>query len=279
MNFISLIILRIKNAYNQIITSKNHTNTKSNTPQVDNILVDKVYLINLKRRIDRLVDFKKKYDISDMSNIEYNIIEAVDGSTLDIDKIPLSEVAKTELQQVEYTGYRHRHYQLTKGAIGCYLSHINVWNDIMDNNVDIALVFEDDANIPPNMKSIVNYTLQTPKIPSDWDILLLGFLCNICHWDDTKVYSKVERFMLTHCYIIRKEAIKKILDTDTLFPITQQIDAYLSELSSIVNIYTIDKTNKVKQNNSRTDIQIPLLNKKDPAASNRMHIDVKNKNE
>lgn len=273
MDFFRAIISRVKNAYGQIVKSNDHTiNTKMH---VNNIPVNKIYLINLKRRVDRLILFNKQYDMSDMKNIEYKKIDAVDGSTLNIDKIPLSEVAKTELQQVEYTGYRHRHYQLTKGAIGCYLSHMKVWKDMVDNNIDVALVFEDDAKIPPNMKSIIHYTLESPKIPSDWDIILLGYICNSCEWDTKKTYSKVERFMLTHCYIIRKEAIEKIIETNTLLPITQQIDAYLSELSCVLNIYTIDKKNKIKQNQSRTDIQIPLLDKKDPNVSKRMHIDIK----
>lgn len=36
------------------------------------------------------------------------------------------------------------------GEIGCYLSHMEVWKDIVENNIKHALVFEDDSLIDPN---------------------------------------------------------------------------------------------------------------------------------
>lgn len=275
--FLSSIGRRLYEAITQVTLSKKHEsiNNPQNSTDGDLWEVDRVYLINLKRRIDRLVEFDKNYENSDMKNISYKTVEAVDGSTIDVDQIPLSEVAKTELQQVETTGFRQKHYQLTKGAIGCYLSHVKVWRSIINDEIGTALVFEDDAKVPPNMRSIVRYALTYPSIPNDWDIILLGFTCTSCDWDADSTYSRVDRFFLTHCYLIRSSAIEKIVGTDTLFPITQQIDGYLSELSSIINIYTIDKKNKVKQNNSRTDIQIPLINNRDPSVSDRMNLSLK----
>ena len=51
------------------------------------------------------------------------------------------------------------------------------------------------------------------------------------------------------------------MNSDTLFPITQQIDALMSELSSIINIYSL-KNKIVPQFQSRTDIQAPMIDKK-----------------
>lgn len=219
-------------------------------------IYDVVYLINLKRRPDRLKKFLELYNESDMKDTLLIKFDAIDGSKLDINSVPLSELAKAELNQLESTGFRTKHYQLTKGGIGCYLSHVKIWENILKHNYKYALIFEDDAKVPHNINEIINEELK--YFPNDWDIILLGYICNKCM--KFKNYNTVERFMLTHCYLISYECIVKIMNTDTLFPITQQIDALMSELSSILNIYSV-KEKKVKQFSSRTDIQAPLYDK------------------
>lgn len=219
-------------------------------------IYDKVYLINLKRRPDRLDNFLEHYKRSDMKNVKLIKFDAIDGSKLDVSKVPLTELARAELQQLKTTGFRTKHYQLTKGAIGCYLSHVKIWENILKNRYDITLVFEDDAQVPDDLNKRIHEEMK--YIPNDWDIILYGYICKKCMKYDQ--YNEVERFMLTHCYMIKKDAIVKILKSNTLFPITQQIDALMSELSSIVNIYTV-KEKLVKQFESRTDIQAPLINK------------------
>ena len=114
-------------------------------------IFDVIYLINLKRRPDRLKKFLEFYNVSDMKNNLLIKFDAIDGSKLDIDNVPLTELAKAELNQLESTGFRTKHYQLTKGAIGCYLSHVKIWENILKNNYEYALIFEDDAKVPPNM--------------------------------------------------------------------------------------------------------------------------------
>lgn len=219
-------------------------------------IYDKVYLINLKRRPDRLDNFLNHYRKSDMKNTKIVKFDAIDGSMLDVSKIPLTELARAELQQLNTTGFRTKHYQLTKGAIGCYLSHIKIWENILKNDYNITLVFEDDAQVPENLNEKIHEEMK--YIPKDWDIILYGYVCKKCMKYDK--YNEVERFMLTHCYMIKKEAIIKIMRSNTLFPITQQIDALMSELSSIINIYSV-KDKLVTQFESRTDIQAPLINK------------------
>ena len=230
----------------------------TNVLQSNNIKKNKffneVYLMNLKRRPDRLERFMTYYNLSDMN--KYNIMkfEAIDGSLLDVNTVPLSELARLEMKQLETTGFRYKHYQLTKGAIGCYLSHVKIWEDIVKHNYEHVLVFEDDARPPPHFLKALKYNMK--YIPQDWDIVLLGKLCNEC--EEFEKYYKVNRFMLTHAYLITRKAIEKIIKTDTLFPITQQIDAYMSELSSHLNIYAV-KRDIVRQGNSRTDIQAPII--------------------
>lgn len=245
----SLILIVVLLTITLYIYINNYFSHKQNIYQ-------RVYLINLKRRPDRLNNFLKNYKESDMKNNNIIKFDAIDGSNIDVSKCPLSELARAELQQLESTGFRTKHYQLTKGAIGCYLSHVKIWENILKNKSEIALIFEDDAQVPVDLNKRIHEEMK--NIPNDWDIVLFGFICKKCMKYDN--YNEVERFMLTHCYIIKKQSIAKIMNTNTLFPITQQIDALMSELSSLINIYTV-KEKLVPQFNSRTDIQAPLINK------------------
>ena len=211
----------------------------------------KIYLINLENRKVRLNRFNETFYNSDIS-IKYNHFKAIDGKKINIDKYVTSDTLK-EINEIKKTGYRQYHYQLTLGAIGCYLSHTNIWKDIINSNIDSALILEDDIIIPNNFNYLLNDNIK--YIPDDYDIILLG--CNCLDCIKYNKYRKVNRFWLTHSYIITKKCIVKIYDK--MFPVKQQIDSELSDLSDIINIYALNK-NIVNQYPNKSDIQIPLIN-------------------
>ena len=198
--------------------------------------------------------------------MDLKLIEGVDGSKLDIEQQDLTELARAELKQLENTGYRSKHYQLTRGGIGCYLSHIKVWKNILQDGADIGLVFEDDSTVPANIQQATNEALKNP--PSDWDMILLGVACHTCSGVRTRPgFMRVKKFWLLHAYLIKASAIKKIFKSDALFPIAQQIDSLLSELSNTIKIYAVTP-GICDQRASRTDIQAPLkkIEGEDPLA-------------
>lgn len=216
-------------------------------------VVSHVYLINLERRKDRLKLFLESYNKCGLTNkiIKFN---GIDGGTLDIKTIPLTSLAILEMKQLQTVGFRYKHYQLTEGAIGCFLSHVKIWEDMLATGKNSAIIFEDDARPPPNFNKIVSKVMA--KMPDDWDIILFGKHCYDC--EDKGDYVKVKRFILLHCYMINKKCILKIFNENNIFPISQQLDAYLSEISGVINIYA-PKNNFVTQSNSRTDIQAPII--------------------
>tara|TARA_B100000902_G_scaffold199189_1_gene189911 strand:+ start:3215 stop:4108 length:894 start_codon:yes stop_codon:yes gene_type:complete len=218
---------------------------------------DAVYLINLEKRTDRLEHFEKAYNNCDIV-ADFKRISAVDGSKIVLEEENLlTDKARTEIYDYLDKGYREKHYQLTKGGIGCYLSHINVWEQILKDDVEIALIFEDDTTIPKDIQSKLDAKMKTA--PPDWDIMLLGVMCHTCKELETrKGFHKVSRFWLTHAYLIKKTAVEKIFKSGTLFPISQQIDSYLSEMSNKVNIYAIEPGLCSQNTGFNTDIQAPV---------------------
>ena len=228
---------------------------------------DKTFLINLDKRPDRLKHFEKSLKQSDIPN-EYSRISAVVGSELNLDNELISMRARQDLLDLDKTGHRTRHYQLTRGAIGCYKSHIKTWYAILeDPKIKSGLIFEDDTTIPSNLQSIINKKVE--KAPKDWDIILLGVSCNKCSGiPANNSFLRVNRFFLLHSYIISRKGIKKILSTGKMFPIAQQIDSALSDISGIVNIYAL-RSNPVKQAGFGTNIQAPLKQDKEKGTGDK----------
>src|SRR5262245_54110856 len=61
---------------------------------------------------------------------------------------------------------------LTPGEIGCYASHLALWRRIVHENLPAALICEDDAIVPGDIKAIVAEILSV--LPHDWDMAFLA---------------------------------------------------------------------------------------------------------
>jgi len=82
-------------------------------------MIDKIYIINLDKRTDRL------------EHVEKNVIPF----------LPYPE----KIQR--FSAVDHTHYQKSEQrAAGCSLSHLKIWNDAISNNYRNILIIEDDFN-------------------------------------------------------------------------------------------------------------------------------------
>lgn len=216
-----------------------------------------IYIINMAKNKDRYKRFKKTIGKSDLRSIKFTRIEGIDGKKLNIQDLVSPEAHKNILIS-ENTKYRKYHYELTRGAVGCYLSHINVYKAVKKQSKKYAFIFEDDVKIvKPNLLQEVNNVI--PTIPFDWDILLLGCVCFVCGKFTT--YYDVNRYFLMHGYIIKKSSAEKILHMIENEPIEQQIDAKFSDLAErgLLKIYCL-RNKLAVQYDMGTNIQIPVKN-------------------
>ena len=153
-----------------------------------------IYIINMARNPDRYKRFKKSISKTDLKSVGFTRIEGVDGKKLNIKEL-VSPEAYSNIIKSEKTKYRKFHYELTRGAVGCYLSHINVYKAVKKQKNKYAFIFEDDVKIiKPNLLKEVNNII--PTIPFDWDILLLGCVCFVC--EKFTSYYDVNRYFLMH---------------------------------------------------------------------------------
>lgn len=207
-----------------------------------------MYIINLNHRVERLKltrGLLKKAGFTDV-----NRYRAINGKNLS--QSYLNKLVVPDAMIPVKRGYRTEHHELSYGAIGCYLSHLNIWKTAKN---DVIIVFEDDALPKFDIKTLKDYL---NYVPEDWDIILFGAILSNRNRINEYV-EKTTKFMCTHAYMINKKAITKILDK--ALPITKQLDFWLSDMASAgeINVYSFTK-NKWIQNEqvNSTDIQIPI---------------------
>lgn len=217
----------------------------------------KIYLINLDNNNRRLYSFKQEFNNTDLKRIGWTRFSAINGREINL-KNYLSEVLYDEVINNESNGYRTSHPQLTKGAVGCFLSHVGIYRLMLAENVKYGLILEDDVQfIQKDILNTLNKIIQ--DVPYDWDLILLGHRTYKFENNPGNFY-KVRRFYLLHAYIINKKGINKILTYIQQNPLDKQFDHYLSDMASKnqLNIYATKKQYARQNRKFKTQIQLPV---------------------
>lgn len=190
-----------------------------------------VYVINLKERKDRWSLFLHQDPGVRMLDIHH--VQATNGKALNYLKDP--RIAPYTRLNIMRNDRRTHREVATMGAIGCSISHANVWKRIVSSGVPYAVVMEDDARFTTEQLQAINELAKT--IPPSAQIWLLGlFRPNLVHepLPNNSPWSRVYTFTASHAYIITREAAKKLLEQ--VFPIDMHIDHYMSTMSVLYDI-------------------------------------------
>ena len=166
----------------------------------------KTFVVNLKRRPDRLNDFyNKNKHILPLLDIE--VEEAVDGESI---------VLNQKMRKIFHTSDA----LFRKGIMGCAFSHIKLWSKLMnDKTHDVYLVLEDDVLMSNSTEIFLKYiTEQLLNMIPEWDVLFLGNHVKKERKESQVVVQKFDpkQFMEnsyggTFCYLIHKRGAAKLL--------------------------------------------------------------------
>ncbi|CAH8569161.1 unnamed protein product [Schistosoma turkestanicum] len=136
-------------------------------PKSDKLNFDEIYFINLLRRPDRRQ--KMEYMFHQLGiNAKHH--EAVDGKMLtikDCDELGIKQLPG-------YTDPYHNR-SIKFGEIGCFLSHYNIWTEMINNGYNRILILEDDLRFAPafvrNLKKVIK---EADENVLNWDLLYIG---------------------------------------------------------------------------------------------------------
>lgn len=125
---------------------------------------------------------------------------------------------------------RHSHDELsTYGAVGCYLSHVAIWQRMVHENLDAAVIFEDDVVFAERFARRLRTVWS--ECPTDADVLLIGHnhLRDRVAPVDRHVQRCLGRFFSAHAYYLTGAGARKLLGQ--ALPIDSQLDAYIGHLA------------------------------------------------
>lgn len=192
-------------------------NTKLIQHYDDLYAIKKSYLINLDIRPDRL---KFIDEMLKRENIDYIRFPAIYGKELKED-------------DPAYKQYFNESVKLSPGQYGCALSHIKIYEMIINDNElndeDLICIFEDDITLETDFKNKTNeFINKLNKLDKDWRIALLGVYIkngspteyqNILKVNHTPNYG-------TFGYCIKKKFARQLLNNITNKKLNVPIDNY-----------------------------------------------------
>src|ERR1700733_1083281 len=197
--------------------------------ELDNKIETKV--INLKRRYDR---WERFLDFTKHHRIIYNRFTAIDGRQL---------IMNDELDRIFKIpeNFKGKRWQITHnweiGVIGCAMSHINIWKELIQNDMDIYIIFEDDVILSQNFDNKIIKILNRIKNDNKWDIMFLGMNDDIHHqlYEDNYVYDNIMQYsskMRIHGgglygYCLHKRGAIKLIDCVEKLGVQQPIDHFV----------------------------------------------------
>ena len=152
-------------------------------------MYDKIYCINLDKRTDRWEEFQR---------------DVLEGLELDKDKFERISAIDTTLLDFK-----------ASGAIGCSLSHLKAWKDMIDNGYKSALVFEDDFQPVVGVDFFNDRVSNLYNIHPEFSVCCLGWNGGglSVFLDRGSGFNFANDIHTTSCYIITLEYAKLMYDS------------------------------------------------------------------
>jgi GR25 family glycosyltransferase involved in LPS biosynthesis len=178
-------------------------------------MINKAYYINLDHRKDRNEHFLKNVKI----NIKLERFSAIYGKELNIENFSkdiITEKGKKDILDENKQVYVY----LTIGALGCALSHKEIWEKTIRGDYEKIMILEDDVTIVESFEEKL-YEIKNKNL----DICYLGyhlFKGGRFSPGSQEIIENPKNVSGTFGYIINKKAAAELLK---IFPITYQIDS------------------------------------------------------
>ena len=171
-----------------------------------------IFVVNLRKNAGRMESIKRQLDAL---GVEYRRFEAVYGKVL-------SDGERKKL----FAWFRSRlavGVKLTDGELGCALSHLGIYENIVSDGLDMAVVLEDDVLLEDNfvgsVKTAANFVnVEQPQVVlfSDYGQASVG-ICKRGIWE-------ISNGSCTDGYLITRRAAELILKINK--PVVVQADGW-----------------------------------------------------
>ncbi len=216
-----------KNTVNKLTPSKYFRPTDG--IYIKNIIKNfPIKVVNLDRRPDRWESVSKKLNDCGITHMER--FSAIDGS-------------KLELTPEIRTLFRNNDFNFRQGVVGCALSHIKLWKDLVESNNDYTIILEDDIELDKDFDKKLNVVLHQINQNTTTELVFLGYHL----WKGSPSFSEEYPFLNkidvkdymggTFGYIVSKAGAWKLLQISKFYGIQNGIDRFMHINFDKMNTY------------------------------------------
>ncbi|XP_055314673.1 glycosyltransferase 25 family member [Sitodiplosis mosellana] len=163
---LNLKIMILNDETNSLIDVEPEFERFSKYPEADMMSFDRIFMINLLRRPERRVKMERSFK---EIGLDVEHVVAADGQILTQEY--LEEIGVKYLP-----GYADpfQNRPMTKGEIGCFLSHYRVWEQQVARELNEVLVLEDDIRFEPYFKQRALHLMDEARQIGGWDLIYFG---------------------------------------------------------------------------------------------------------
>jgi GR25 family glycosyltransferase involved in LPS biosynthesis/predicted O-methyltransferase YrrM len=191
----------------------------------------KTYVVNMDTRVDRMKKF------ADSSPINFNRFSAVNGNILK---------PNAQLQRI----FEDNDYNMRVGIVGCAMSHIQLYIELVNSDMDMFCILEDDVTFSLTFTEQLKHLLSDLCIPDKWDLIYIGhhlyqkyktddYKSNVLpvleKWDQQT--SRNKSMGGTFGYLISKEGAMKLLGFINTTGMTNGIDTVQQKAIGVIDTY------------------------------------------
>jgi GR25 family glycosyltransferase involved in LPS biosynthesis len=193
-----------------------------------------IVCISLDRRPDRWAAVKASADAAGLPLTRFRAVDAREFEAPAWEHPDVSVLTAHNLLRRT----RRSHYEIDRaGAIGCSLSHFGVWRGLLNSGASAVIVFEDDLEIPVDLRRRLERLCA--MLPADWDVIQLhatrfdsGLDCR----PDARLggdgrWHTCQSLMGAHAYMVSRRGAEKLLAR--AYPIELHVDAYMAFLARL----------------------------------------------
>uniref|UniRef100_A0A3P9JUZ4 Collagen beta(1-O)galactosyltransferase 2 n=1 Tax=Oryzias latipes TaxID=8090 RepID=A0A3P9JUZ4_ORYLA len=187
---------------------------------------EEIFLINLKRRLDR-----RQRMLKTMASLglQATSVDAVDGKALNTSQLQMLGIEMLPGYKDPYSGR-----VLTRGEIGCFLSHHSIWRQVIERDFQKVLVLEDDVRFEPRFRRRLEAIMEdVERAQLDWDLIYVGRKRMQVHQPEQSVNGVNNLVVADYSYwtlgyalshqgarkLLDAEPFKKMLPVDEFLPI------------------------------------------------------------
>lgn len=210
---------------------------KKDATKTDQIMP--IFVINLKKDHDKFLFMQKQFT---QLGLKCTRVEAVEGNTLDPKAL---ESCYSDDEAIQTIGRR-----LSLPELGTVLSHLSIYQNMLDTAQNTALILEDDVTLSSELPRLL---ASLDGLPKDWDVVLLGHhpAHSLYHdtagsfWGRSPINDNFQCIRFAefpfgaYGYLVSLSGAKKLLQA--LSTIREPIDQYTGN-ARLVNLFGISPT-------------------------------------